>query len=163
MNIQIKLNTVGFCLLLISASFQGCKTENNQKSNFNEEKEILIQRVEEFNIAVRDGEIEKLEAMITNNYLHTNSNSKSIRKKDWLAYLEKRKKDLTTGVLIVKNYQMNETEVEIYNDMAIVTAKISFSTIRHEEQKENEFRITNVWVQEKGIWKRAGFHDTRIK
>ena len=47
--------------------------------------------------------------------------------------------------------------------MAIVTAKISFSTIKLGEQKENEFRITNVQVKEEGTWKRAGFHDTRIK
>ena len=163
MNIRNKLNNVVFCLFIILASFQGCKTENNQKSNFTEEKEILLQRVEEFNIAFRDGEIEKLKSMITNNYLHTNSNSKSIRKKDWLAYLEKRKRELITGSLIVNHYEMNETEVEIYDDMAIVTAKISFSTIRFEEQKENEFRITNVWVKEEGVWKRGGFHDTRIK
>ena len=70
---------------------------------------------------------------------------------------------LITGSLIVNHYEMNETEVEIYDDMAIVTAKISFSTIRFEEQKENEFRITNVWVKEEVVWKRAGFHDTRIK
>ncbi len=163
MNNRIKLNTVVFCLFIISGSFQCCKNENNLKSNFSEEKEKLIERFEEFNIAFRDGEIDKLEAMITNNYLHTNSNSKSIRKSNWLAYLAKRKEELTSGKLVVNNYEMNETEVEIYDDMAIVTAKISFSTIKSDEKKENEFRTTNVWVKEEGIWKRAGFHDTRIK
>ena len=163
MNIQNQLNTVAFCLFLFSTSFHSCKNEIDQKSNLIEEKEKLIERVEEFNTAFRDGEIEKLEVMITNNYLHTNSNSKSIRKNDWVEYLAKRKEELKSGKLIVEDYEMNETEVEIYDDMAIVTAKISFSTIKSDEQKENEFRITNIWVKEKGIWKRAGFHDTRIK
>lgn len=142
-----------------------CVTSTNKPDviNIQNEKELLIQRVEEFNLAFRDGDIDKLGSMITDNYTHTNSNSKSIRKSDWLAYLQKRKKELTTGILIVENYEMSESEIEIYDDMAIVTAKISFSSIRAEEQKENEFRVTNVWVKEEGNWKRAGFHDTRIK
>jgi len=163
MNIRNKVNKVAFFLFLVSAFFQSCKTENNQKLNLSAEKEKLIERVEDFNTAFKDGEIEELEAMITNNYLHTNSSSKSIRKNEWFSYLKKRKKELTSGNLTVNNYEMSETEVEIYNDMAIVTAKISFSTIKSDEQKENEFRITTIWVNDEGIWKRAGFHDTRIK
>ena len=152
-----------YCLFFIATLFQSCQNENVQKSNLIEEKEKLIERIKEFNIAFRDGEIEKLESMITNNYLHTNSSSKSIRKTDWLNYLGKRKSELITGSLVVENYEMSETDFEIYDDMAIVTAKISFSTIRSDERKENEIRITNVWVKEEGSWKRAGFHDTRIK
>ncbi len=163
MNFQNKLNKTVFCLFLISLSFCGCKTENNQKANVADEKEVLLQSIEEFNSAFRDCEVEKLESMITNNYVHTNSNSKSIRKVDWITYLHKRKKQLASGELIINNYKMDETEIAMYDDMAIVTAKISFSSTRSGEQKENEIRVTNVWVKKGGRWKRAGFHDTRIK
>lgn len=163
MNIQSNLYKVVLYMLLVMACSLSCKTENSQKFDLATEKEKLMKRVDEFNTAFGTGEIEKLEAMITNNYVHTNGSSKSIPKNDWLAYLKKRKKELLSGRLVVKNYKMNETKVEISNNIAILTAKVSFTTITSYEQKENEFRVTNIWVKKDGIWKRAGFHDTRIK
>jgi len=148
---------------LVLILIQSCSTNTNNKPSLDQEKEILLSRIEQFNSAFKSGDVEQLELMITNKYLHTNSNSKSIRKNDWITYLQKRKKEIASGVLIVSEYKMNETEIEMYDDMAIVTAKISFSSTRSDVQKENEIRITNVWVKEEGIWKRAGFHDTRIK
>ncbi len=66
--------------------------------------------------------------MITDNYVHTNGNSKSIAKVDWIAYLKRRKVALANGDLIVEDYKMDETEIQFYDDMAIITAKISFSS-----------------------------------
>ncbi len=140
-----------------------CSTNTSSVPGSIQEKEKLLERIEQFNSAFKNGDVEKLESMITDNYLHTNSNSKPIRKKDWIAYLQNRRNELASGELTVDNYKMDETEIEIYSDMAIVTAKISFSSTRSGEQKENEIRITNIWVKEGGFWKRAGFHDTRIK
>ncbi len=156
---QNKLNAVILSLFFVL----NCNNEVTQKFNSQEEKETLIKRIEEFNAAFIDGNVDKLESMITDNYLHTNSSSKVIRKDDWLAYLVKRKNEIESGKLIVKDYKMDETEIEIYDNMAIVTGKISFSTSKLDEQKEHEIRITNIWIKDKDIWKRAGFHDTRIK
>ena len=158
---QSKQNYVLFFLLVML--FQSCSTGTKENLCSDQEKEKLLTRVEQFNSAFRNGEAEKLKSMITKNYIHTNGKSKAIRKYDWVSYLQKRKEEISSGDLIVSNYLMDETEMEIYGDMAIVTAKISFSSVRAHEQKENEFRITNIWVQERGIWKRAGFHDTRIE
>ncbi len=160
---NISLSTYLLALLIVTLSSYGCQNEIKKDVQLNNEKEILLKRVQEFNIAFRDGHMEKLEKMITINYLHTNSNSKAIGRNEWLKYLKKRKTELSSGDLVIDKYQMGETEIAIYDDMAIVTAKISFSSIRNNEQKENEFRITNVWIKEASTWKRAGFHDTRIK
>ena len=147
MEIRNQLYTIVFCLFFISLFVQSCKNGDTVNSNPDEEKVMLFERIEEFNSAFEHGNVDKLEAMITDKYIHTNSSSKSIRKNDWLAYLSKRKKELESGKLIVNNYKMEETEIEIYNDMAIVTAKVSFSTIKSDELKENEIRITNIWVK----------------
>ena len=163
MHIQSNINTVVFSIFLVFCTAISCKTEHSQNSNLAAEKEKLMTRVVEFNMAFEAGEIEKLQTMITNNYVHTNGNSKSIHKEDWLAYLKQRKKQLSSGRLTVKNYEMHDTEIEMHKQTAIVTAKVSFTTITPNEQKESEFRVTNLWVKEEGIWKRAGFHDTRIK
>ena len=163
MHYRYRFLIILFSIIVISVFIQSCQPENNQKSDQVEEKDELIKQIEAFNTAFRDGEVEKLESMITTNYLHTNSHSKPIRKDDWMAYLERRKKALVEGRLIVDEYEMTETEIEMYGDMAIVSGKISFKTIQASEQKENEIRVTNIWVKENGIWKRAGFHDSRIK
>ena len=141
----------------------GCLPQANENQSSEQELEALRERIDQFNTAFKNGDVKVLESMITDNYLHTNSNSKAIRKKDWVAYLHKRKKELASGELEVNNYKMEETEIELFDDVAIVTGKISFSSKRAEEQKENVIRITNIWVKEEGLWKRAGFHDTRIK
>ena len=145
--------------LLITA----CSTPTDTKVNSDAEKDILLTRIEQFNTAFETGDVKTLESMITDKYVHTNSSAKAIGRDQWVDYLQRRKKDLDSGDLIVGNYALEETEVEIYGDMAILTGKISFSSERSGEQKENEIRITNVWVKEDGAWKRAGFHDTRIR
>ena len=72
------LYSLAFCLVLILGAFQSCKNTHHLGSNLAKEKETLLESVEAFNQAFKDGEHEKLEKMITNNYLHTNGNSKSI-------------------------------------------------------------------------------------
>ena len=150
-------------LFLILTCLPSCNDKDTQNQDPSLQKEMLLKRVEEFNNAFKLGDIEKLESMITEDYVHTNSNSKSIGKTEWVNYLKKRKAALDDGTLKVENYIMDDTEVVIHDDMAIVTGKISFTSIRSGERKDNEIRITNVWVKEGQEWKRAGFHDTRIK
>ncbi len=81
-----------------------------------------------------------------------------------MAYLQKRKQEIVDGSLVVNRYNMSEVEVELFDDMAIVSAKISTSSLREPgEDQINEYRVTNIWVKETGNWKRAGFHDGKIK
>ena len=54
-------------------------------------------------------------------------------------------------------------EIEYYKKMAIVTGKVVVSNKDKGEIKNNEYRITNLWVNANGSWKRAGFHDGKIK
>lgn len=148
--------------LLVLIVFQGCKTETGDKLNSSDEEKILLKSVEEFNLAFKEGNIEQLETLITENYVHTNGNSKSINKTTWLAYLEKRKLEIDNGNLVINSYAIEEVEIELRDDMAIVTGKIVTSSTKSGEYQENEYRITNVWIKEEGNWKRAGFHDGKI-
>ena len=149
-------------ILLVIIVFQSCKTETGHKLNSSEEETILLKRVEEFNLAFKECDIEQLETLITENYLHTNGNSRSIKRNTWLGYLEKRKLEINNGNLVVNTYDMKEVEIEIYDEMAIVTGRIITSNTKSGENQENEYRITNIWVKEERNWKRAGFHDGKI-
>ncbi len=146
-----------FCLVWIL----GCQTTT--ESDTKHKKETLIKQIETFNNAFKEGNTELLASMITDNYVHTNGNSKAIHKENWINYLSKRQKEIESGELTVRNYEMKDTEIQLYQETAIVTSKIIVSTVKSDRLHENEFRVTNIWVLENGIWKRAGFHDGKIK
>ncbi|MDC6365565.1 MULTISPECIES: nuclear transport factor 2 family protein [Flavobacteriaceae] len=126
-------------------------------------KEELLQTIDKFNKAFQEGNLDIIESLITDNYIHTNGNSKSIRKKDWLSYLNKREKEIKSGNLEVVEYKMEEVEIEFHESIAIVTGKVFVSNKVKGEIKNNEYRITNLWVKVNGNWQRAGFHDGKIE
>nr|WP_298994462.1 nuclear transport factor 2 family protein [uncultured Allomuricauda sp.] len=144
-------------LVLISICHLGCEPKNSV------DQDALMTSIEKFNKAFSEGDLNILDSMTTTNYLHTNSSSKVIGKKDWFNYLEKRSKRLQSGEIEVLDYKLDETKVEYHGNSAIVTGKVTVKVKDSLGSKENQYRITNLWVYENGTWKRAGFHDGKIK
>ncbi|PKV52843.1 uncharacterized protein DUF4440 [Aquimarina sp. MAR_2010_214] len=149
--------------IIIAFNLLSCKDTNANNKESEIAKEKLLKTIDKFNKAFQTGNIAVLESMITENYLHTNGNSKSIGKKEWFSYLSKRENEIKSGDLEVIEYKMDEMEIELYKNMAIVTGKVIVSNKKNGEIRKNEYRITNVWVNDTGNWKRAGFHDGKIK
>ncbi len=135
----------------------------SQFINSQELSQDLQQAVNEFNNAFKEGNVNKLSSMITQNYLHTNATSKPIDKETWISYLNKRRTEIETKKLIVHTYEMTEVAVRQYDDIAIISAKIVTSSSKDGKVNDNEYRVTNIWVKQDGLWKRAGFHDGKIK
>jgi len=77
--------------------------------------------------------------------------------------LKKRAQEIKSGTLEVVASQIDEVEIELYGNTAIVTGKVSVSNKKEGTITHNEYRITNIWQSEAGQWKRAGFHDWKIK
>lgn len=125
-------------------------------------KTELVATIDEFNNAFQQGNVSVLKSMITENYVHTNGSSQSIGKKDWLKYLSKRENDIKTGNLEVLQYEMDDMKIEFYGEMAIVTGRVAVSNKEKEETHNAEYRVTHVWINDHGDWKRAGFHDGKI-
>ncbi len=125
--------------------------------------ENLIQAIQNFNTAFENGDVDKLDKMITNNYIHTNGSWKAFGKEDWLGYMSKRRTRLDSGELRIGKYQMNDLNIEMYGTAAVVTGKITIEGIENGESFSRDIRISNFWVFRNGRWKRAGFHDTRIE
>ena len=149
------------CMLIIV--FTSCGIDHASNPNQEKVDQELLATIDQFNLAFQAGDVESLTSMITDNYLHTNGNAKSIRKEDWLNYLRKRTQEIQLGTLEVIDYKMEEVEIELYGQTAIVTGKISVSNKTGDEVSRNEYRVTNIWVKETDKWKRAGFHDGKIK
>ena len=140
-----------FLTVLIFVFFNACQPSKDEAS--------LIKAIETFNRAFKEGDVGKLSQMITDDYQHTNGNSKAIDKEAWLNYLKPRQADIQSGKIIVDSYEMLDTKITQYGNMAIVTAKI----ITSNNSKESAYRVTNIWIVEGGEWKRAGFHDGKIQ
>ena len=128
-----------------------------------DDKVVLEVKIKEFNEAFKKADIDRLTELIADNYIHTNGNSKPIGKEEWLKYLKGRKANIESGKLVISNYEMEELQITVHKNSAIVTAKVKSSGLRVSEFFVNEYRITNLWIKDGEYWKRAGFHDTKIK
>lgn len=145
--------------LLAFFLFTSCFNADTKKAT----KESLTDALYTFNKAFANGNISILSGMLTENYTHTNGSAKAIYKTDWLAYLKKRSEELASGNLTVNNYEMDQIEIEMHKSTAIVTGRVKTSTVYNGESKENEYRVTHLWVHTNNSWKRAAFHDGKIK
>lgn len=158
------MKTTGFTLFLTFALllFIRCNNSTSSKEFPQPTKKSLLAAVAKFNQAFKTCDLEILDAMVASNYQHSNGSSQAFGKTSWFTYLKKRKAELDAGILVVDRYEMEDVQVELFDDTAILTAKIVVSSTKAGEKKDNAYRVTNVWVYEAGQWKRAGFHDGKI-
>lgn len=148
-------------LLALTVSF--CTDTKSADETSGNVPQKLLETIAAFNEAFQHGNVVALDSLTTGQYWHTNGNSKAIGKKDWFAYLDKRAKEIQSGNLEVIDYKMTEREIKVYGDMAIVTGKIDITQKTSGKIQKNAYRVTNVWVNLEGGWKRAGFHDGKIE
>ena len=135
-----------------------------QSFDAGQEEADLRQAITNFNEAFKAGNLTTLDAMVVDNYVHTNGTSKSFGKGAWFNYLESRSQDINDGTLEVRHYEMLDAEIEFFtSDAAILTARILAASRRDSVTTENEYRVTNLWVKDAGAWKRAAFHDGKIR
>ncbi|MDT7832588.1 nuclear transport factor 2 family protein [Flavobacteriaceae bacterium S356] len=142
-------------------AFTSCSISNATSES--PTKESLLEAVNKFNRAFSEGDVATLVTMITDDYKHTNGSSKAISAQSWLSYLNKRNNDLASKDLIVHSYDMDQIEIVLDNTWAIVTGRVKTVSTFKGIRKESEFRITHLWTYENERWKRAGFHDGKIK
>ncbi len=155
------LKIVLMLLLAVNVSFcTDAKTPDNTTAT---DKQKLLKTINVFNKAFQDGNLNVLDSLTTDDYTHTNGNSKAIGKKRWFAYLSNRANEIKSGNLDVIDYKLEEREIYYYGDMAIVTGKVRVTENEKGAIRKKEYRITNVWVNTAGNWKRAGFHDGKIE
>ena len=150
-----------FLLLCLTISLSFCGTDAKKSNSPN--KDDLLKTVAVFNSAFAEGDLATLDSLTTENYIHSNGNSKAIDKTAWFAYLKKRTAKIKSGELEVISYQLDDTKIEMHQNTAILTGKISVTNKNSSQITENQYRVTNIWVNESGIWKRAAFHDGKIK
>ena len=150
----------GLFILLIFVLLAGC---NPAESNRRQDLEDLTQSLISFNNAFREGNLQVLDSLTTADYQHTNGNSKAFGKESWFNYLENRSNQLAQGALEISEYELIETDITLHGTSGIVTGLIITAGKLEGEPFVRQIRVSNVWVKEEGIWKRAAFHDTPLE
>lgn len=121
----------------------------------------LEARLEEFDAAFVAADTKKLNQLVSADYVHTNGSSPPIGKEDWLNYMSSREKSLASGTLRILEYQVTDRRITYLDNTAVVNTRVYSDQVMNGRRRKATFQVTQVWRDERGVWKRAAFHDGR--
>lgn len=125
--------------------------------------QLIKQRILEFDTAYKTGDVEKLDQMISFDYLHTNPSGNIVTRENWLNWNISRADAIKSGELVINTYETSELNIRIKNQTTVVASGINTSSgIDKGEPFETKVRFTHLWILEDGAWKRTVFHDSYL-
>lgn len=125
--------------------------------------QLIKQRILEFDTAYKTGDVEKLDQMISFDYLHTNPSGNIVTRESWLNWNTSRADAIKSGDLVINTYETSELNIRIKNQTTVVASGINTSSgIDKGEPFETKVRFTHLWILEDGAWKRTVFHDSYL-
>lgn len=125
-------------------------------------EEDVLDAVARFAEAYRRGDVATLEAMIADQYIHTNGRGGLVTREQWLAFQRDRAAQLADGRLVVASYENAALQVRRTGDVAIVVGENRASGTRDGSAYSTRLRFTQVWVLTPSGWRRAAYHDSDI-
>lgn len=142
-------------LILMTAVFSPGQSSRSEK-----EIRALLDR---FGKAFVEADAATLEALLADDYAHTNSNGGTLNKTQWLDYIKTRSAELKSGRLRVDSYINDDLKIRIYGNTAVVTGRNTSRGAREGKAFSLQLRFTHVWVKQAGLWRRTAFHDSAIQ
>ena len=70
--------------------------------------------------------------------------------------------DLKSGALKYESIDVREIKIRAYGDTAVAVSLVSVKGTRGGKPFSADFRLTRVWVKQKGNWKSVAFQATRV-
>lgn len=140
-----------FCLVMVV-----------QPGTASEEDELLA-AINSFNSAFKQANVLKLDSMLTEYYVHTNSGGKAFGKTAWLNWVASRTARVKEGKLYYREYKTQDLAVVFHQNVAIVTGRNIATGKDDSKDFIVDIRFTHVWIKTSGTWKRAAFHDAKTK
>lgn len=152
-----------YLLLLGILHFGGCGRPAPSGAEAAPTRESLHQALDAFNAAYARADVAALDKMLASGYLHTNGASPPLGKDSWLNYVSGRRKALDAGDLVIDSYTLLDLQVRLHGRAAAVAGKVRVNGLDRDGPFEHAFRVTQLWIFEDAGWKRAAFHDGRVK
>jgi ketosteroid isomerase-like protein len=135
-------------------------SRESKKSKRLEQK--IQQMIKEFDAAVSTGNVQKVESLITDEYVHTDIYGKIQDKNSWLVtWLKPLAADLKDGKYKWEIYQSDDIQVNVLND-GIAVAVGRWTLKRSDSPESLVGRFTHVWIKTKEGWQRAAYQATTI-
>ena len=139
-----------------------CKAPEQKQPSQEELKAELREAIDSFNRAFAEADTSKLKSMLTEDYQHSNSYYEAIGKDIWLEYVGQRKADLDSGEMELLDYALDQEQIQVIGNTGILSGRIKVKSRLGPDTSTSAYRITNVWIRDDSIWKRAAFHDGKI-
>jgi ketosteroid isomerase-like protein len=152
------------CLLLTFAvsSFVAGQTISRESKKSKRLEQEIRQTIQEFDTAVSTGNVQKVESLIADEYLHTDIYGKIQDKNSWLAtWLKPLAADLKAGKYSWEIYRSDDIQVNIFSD-GVAVAVGRWTLKRSDNPESLAGRFTHVWVKNKKGWQRAAYQATSI-
>ena len=140
-----------------------CKAPQQRQPSQEEVKTELKEAIDAFNRAFAEADTSQLKTMLTEDYQHSNSYYEAIGKDTWLEYVGQRKADLDSGEMELLDYALDQERIQVIGNTGILSGRIKVKSRLGPDTSTNAYRITNVWIREDSKWRRAAFHDGKIK
>jgi ketosteroid isomerase-like protein len=118
--------------------------------------------VARFSKAFVEADVSTLDALLSEDYVHTNSTGSVLNKRQWLEYIKTRRADLEAGRLVIESYENTDLRIRVHAESAIVTGSNVAKGKREGKPFVTELRFTHLWIRQSGQWKRAAFHDSPL-
>ena len=126
------------------------------------ETEVLT-AVKAFGRAYVEADVETLKTLLSEKYIHVNGRSGNVLNRgEWLEWVTSRRMDIKNGKLVVSDYRIEDVEVVLDEETAIVIGVVYSSQIRNGNINTSSIRFSNLWLYRNGAWHRAAFHDSPI-
>ena len=126
------------------------------------EAELRI-AIEAFGRAFREADVQELERLLSDEYVHVNGSSGNvIGREDWLEWVESRRAEIENGELSITEYRVEDLRIVFHGDTAIVVGAVFSSQVRNGASSTLRIRFSNTWLYEDSKWRRATFHDSLI-
>lgn len=121
----------------------------------------VLDAVAAFGQAYRTADVDTLDRLLTEDYVHTNSSSSPIDRTAWLGWVATRRDAIASGRLAIIEYENTDLRVVRHGSMAIVTGRNRTVAEEGGDRRTSALRFTMVWVKTEAGWKRAAFQDCR--
>ena len=144
--------------ILITLLLTSCQPSKNPQPT----EESLKRVVQTFNQYFKEGNVDGLRSMTSEDYSHTTGINPTIDKATWLGYMEKRTKEMDIGDLKVLSYEMDDIDISLHGSNGVVTGKTTINSMQNGKEIFISYQITMFWTLEDNEWKRTAVHYTQI-
>jgi ketosteroid isomerase-like protein len=126
------------------------------------EAELRI-AIEAFGRAFREADVQGLERLLSDDYVHVNGGSGNvIGRDDWLEWVAARRAEIDSGELLITEYRVEDLSIVFHGNTAIAVGAVFSSQVRNGTSSTLRIRFSNTWLYEDSTWRRAAFHDSAI-